>query len=339
MAVNDMANRPSVERSGTGTCGPEPEAFRVRDLVVELELDPALRTPGDQDPEATERVWKQTVDEIAFHMARSTSVVVRGCPQQLRLKFSKALMALQFGDLGQRCQWLEGSLYAASQDDPEEEIPAHMVTTLEEFIDQVQDGAVCGNFLDGKDGTPSPPLWATPLFQSTAAWNHTMHLRFSQKGKKKKDDDVEIDGGGPRVIRAAIWTSQGWRLLTHSGYITFPHHDCCGLCTYVVGNAGAKLWAIMRPKKAKCPNLLQELIETFRTATTPSAEGKYSDADIATVCLEEGDVMYVRLISIFLFSFIFKILGFKPQQYYTACIPPCHRFLVGVTSTTTKPCI
>ena len=161
----------------------------------------------------------------------------------------------------------------------------------------------------------TPPLWATPLFQFIAMWNHMMHLWFSQKGKKK-DNGVEINVGGPRMIQAAIWTLQGWRLLKHSRYITFPHHDCCGLCTYVVENAGAKLWVIMCLKKAKYPILLQELIEMFQTATSPSAEGKYSNADIATVCLKEGDVMYVKLISIFLFSFIFKIPGFKPCVIY-----------------------
>lgn len=207
MTVNDMASRPSVEASGSGACSPDPDAFWVRDLILELELDPVLRTPGDYDAEVTERVWKRTLDEVSFHMARGTSVVVRRCPPQVRLSFSKESMALQFGNLGQRCQWIEGSLYAASQDDVEAMLPFHMITTLEDFIDQAEDPTVCGNFLDGKDTNPCPPLWATPLFDSTTAWNHTMHLRFRQTVKKKKDQPVEIDDGGPRVIRAPTWSS------------------------------------------------------------------------------------------------------------------------------------
>ncbi|KAG6374927.1 hypothetical protein JVT61DRAFT_3672 [Boletus reticuloceps] len=262
---------------------------------------------------------------------------MRKCPPQFKLMFSKELMMLQFGNLGQHCQWIEGTLYVANQDDTEEPILTHMTMTLEELIDQVEDTTVCGNFLDGKDMTPSPPLWAVPLFQSTTAWNNTMHLQFSQKAKKRRELYVEIDEGGPKAIRAATWTSQGWRLLTHTGYITFPHHNCCRMCTYVVGNAGAKLWAILQLKqKDDCPTLLRDLIEAFQRATTPSEDGKYTNANIATVCLEEGDVMYVALISFFFFVLIPAPPGFKPWWYYTVCTLQCHQISVVVISTTTK---
>lgn len=302
MLVKEISKCASVERSGSGACGPDPDAFQVQDLVVELEIDPVLRTPGDHESEATEQAWKRTVEEISFYMARSTSVVVRGCTPQLRIRFSKASLALHFGNLGQRCQWIEGTLYAAEQDDSETTIPIHMITSMEEFIDMVEDTSSCGNYLDGKDMNPCPPFWATPLFHSTDAWNHSMHLRFSQQARKKIQQPVKIEPGGPRVIRSPTWSSQGWRLATHPGFVTFPHHDCCGMCTYVVGNAGCKLWAVMRPKRKDCPSSLQGLVEAFQRATTTSEEGAYPDADIATVCLEEGDVMYVDLL---LFYFIY----------------------------------
>ncbi|KAG6371345.1 hypothetical protein JVT61DRAFT_9541 [Boletus reticuloceps] len=122
-------------------------------------------------------------------MAQSTSVVIRGCTPQIRLRFSKASMALQFGNLAQRCQWLEGTLLVVNEqeDNPASLVPVHMVMSLENFIDLVTDTAVCGNYLDGKDLNPCPPLWVTPLFDSTNAWNQKMHLRFSQPPKRKKD--------------------------------------------------------------------------------------------------------------------------------------------------------
>ncbi|KAG6374921.1 hypothetical protein JVT61DRAFT_3664 [Boletus reticuloceps] len=67
------------------------------------------------------------------------------------------------------------------------------------------------------------------------------------------------------------------------------------MCTYVVANTGAKLWATMQPKHRKCPSSLQGLVEVFKTATTHSEQGRFSDADIAMVCLEEGDMMYIDL--------------------------------------------
>ena len=83
MTVRGMASRPSMEHSGSRACGPEPEPFWVQDLVHEIELDHVLRNPEDYDSEATEQVWKQTVDEIAFHTAWSTLVMVQKCSPQL----------------------------------------------------------------------------------------------------------------------------------------------------------------------------------------------------------------------------------------------------------------
>lgn len=35
---------------------------------------------------------------------------------------------------------------------------------------------------------------------------------------------------------------RGWDLLTHGGFLTYPHHDAAGLCTYVTVQCGTKLW-------------------------------------------------------------------------------------------------
>ncbi|KAF8449185.1 hypothetical protein L210DRAFT_3640789 [Boletus edulis BED1] len=96
----------------------------------------------------------------------------------------------------------------------------------------------------------------------------------------------------PKVIRSGTWSSQGWRLVTHPGYLTLPHHDCCGMGTYVIGNSGAKLWAVMHPKWDVCPSSFKGLLRSLTIASELSPEDEFSDADIATVFLEEGDVMF-----------------------------------------------
>ncbi|KAG8220308.1 hypothetical protein J3R82DRAFT_3500 [Butyriboletus roseoflavus] len=166
--------------------------------------------------------------------------------------------------------------------------------TMERFIDLVEDPTVCRNFLDSKDTNPSPPMWVMPLLNSTFAWNHTMHLQFTQstQKKKKKPSKVVVGEQGPSVIHSGTWTSQGWRLVTHPGFITFPHCDCSGMCTYIIGNSGAKIWAVMCPKRVLCPDSSEQLSEILRHAITMSLEGRFSEADVATVCLEEGDIMF-----------------------------------------------
>ncbi|KAG6370433.1 hypothetical protein JVT61DRAFT_12048 [Boletus reticuloceps] len=96
----------------------------------------------------------------------------------------------------------------------------------------------------------------------------------------------------PKVIHSGTWTSQGWRLVSHPGYITLPHHDCCGMGTYVIGNAGAKIWAVMRPKCDICPSSLKGLKNHLAIAAEIDKEGVFSEMDIATICLEEGDMMF-----------------------------------------------
>lgn len=287
----ELARCPSVERSGSDHCRPEPESFRVNDLVVELELNPVLTATDKYDEDTVEAAWEGMLREIRWYLGRSTSVVIRGWTQALSMKFSKRSIAHHFGSLGNRCQWVDGVQFAASRE-AEEERPFHQVTTMERFVDLIKDTNTCGNFLDGKDTNPCPPTWMTPLLDSTTAWNQTLHLSGRPTaGKRKERSGVTIEAQGPSVIRCGTWTSPGWRLLTHPGFVTFPHHDCCGWCTYVIGNSGAKIWGVMRPKRPICPSSLPELREVFRRAMAQSQEGSFPDAAVATVCLEAGDIM------------------------------------------------
>ncbi|KAG6372927.1 hypothetical protein JVT61DRAFT_6961 [Boletus reticuloceps] len=64
------------------------------------------------------------------------------------------------------------------------------------------------------------------------------------------------------------------------------------VCMYVVGNDGAKMWAVIRPKRDVCPKSLEGLSEVLDTTATLSSEGLFLDADIAMVCLERGDTMF-----------------------------------------------
>jgi hypothetical protein len=168
----------------------------------------------------------------------------------------------------------------------------HRTTTLKEFFDLADDVTVCGNFLDAKNVNPIPPVWTVPIFNSTTAWNETMHLRFTQKvmPRTKKELSLVPEEAVPTSIQTPTWTSLGWRLVTHPGFLTLAHHDCCGMGTYVIGNAGCKLWAVLRPKKTECNASNDTLRDVFEHALDLT-DGTYRHADMATVCLEEGDIM------------------------------------------------
>ncbi|KIK74496.1 hypothetical protein PAXRUDRAFT_29162, partial [Paxillus rubicundulus Ve08.2h10] len=216
LIVKDLAQRVSLERSGDSgleLCDSDPESFRVRDLVAEVELDDVLRRPGEHDPDVVEEAFARILVEINSRLGQSTLVVVWSLDPGLRLRFSKPSVALHCGDLGQRCHWLDGVLYSM-QEPGSDPIEVHRTTTMEDFLDMANDPSVCGNFLDGKDLVPNPPTWTRPSFDSTTAWNQTIHLKF---GKKSKEEEVTIEEAQPSFINSQTWTSQGWRLMTHSG--------------------------------------------------------------------------------------------------------------------------
>lgn len=289
--VKALAGCPSVERSASEPCSSDPYTFRINDLITEIELDEVLRSPHQHDANMVASKWKELVETIKSHMSRSTSVVVRGgWAPQLSLEFSKVSVAMQFGgDVGFRCQWVDGFILAANRDREKHLENYHKTTTMARFIEQVEDTSVCGNFLDGKDMNQTPPLWAKPVFDSATAWGHTVHLRWL-KGADEHGAP-EFEENPPTAIRSETWTSQGWKLVTHPGYVTIPHHDCCGMGTYVIGNVGSKVWAVVRPKRRACATLMKDLHACMSNAMDLSEDGDFSNADVATVCLGEGDVM------------------------------------------------
>lgn len=291
--IEELASRPSLERSDSGSvkCTSDADAFRVGDLVVEIELDEALRRPGLVDEATLEKKWKTLIETIRAHMSRSTAVVIRRWTPELSLQFSKMSMALQFGELGMRCQWSDGCSLARNR---EKKVKSeyHKVTTMSEFIELAEDPTVCGNFLDGKNLNAGIPMWARPLLDSNNAWEHTMHLRFVQQAATKDHvPGIQFEDAPPEVIRSGTWTSQGWRLVTHGGYFTHFHHDCCGLGTHVMGDVGGKVWAILRAKQNACPSSVKELRKCMTNAVELSPDGRFPDADIAVVCLDAEDIM------------------------------------------------
>ncbi|KAG9309152.1 hypothetical protein JVU11DRAFT_10862 [Chiua virens] len=273
------------------SCHKDQESTIVTKLAQSRSSERSGSEHCEYDEERIQSTWTHLTDQIRSFLRESTSVVVRGWTPELSMTLSKQNMLNRFGDLGQRCQWVDGSIVAANRES-ETTVDVHKTTTLKQFVDLTESPQVCGNFLDSKDVNPNHPWWIDPLMDSTMAWNQTLYLRLTQTSNKRNEPRLNVTTEGPFFVPAATWSSQGWRLVTHPGFVTFPHHDCCGLCTYVVGNLGAKIWGIIRPKRTLCPTSCENLKKVFDQAAWPSQGTFFSDADVATICLEEGDVMF-----------------------------------------------
>jgi hypothetical protein len=255
------------------------------ELVTVLELDDVLRNPKSYSKDHVYESTNRLIKTINTNMAESRAVVVRGWNRDLPSDFTPESLRLHMGHLGQSAQWTDGITLARNRDITNPEV-YHKTTSLEEFVSGIDRTDICGNWLDSKNIHPTAPFFATPIFDSTTAWNHTFRITCESKKKNYHVNHSE----SPETIRAANWSGPGWRLVTHPGFLTWPHFDCCGFSTYAVAEEGCKLWAVMRPRTAECqtewnnvPDLYEKILET-------GPDGLYP-CDMEVMVLERGDVM------------------------------------------------
>jgi hypothetical protein len=85
-----------------------------------------------------------------------------------------------------------------------------------------------------------------------------------------------------------MWRQQAWELHTHGGFLTYPHHDASGLCTYVFTRSGIKIWCYQRPNIAN-----YETRKDFFKALDGigSPDGYKSLQEVGTFLLEPGSLL------------------------------------------------
>lgn len=66
---------------------------------------------------------------------------------------------------------------------------------------------------------------------------------------------------GPGAMSFDNWRCQGWDILTHGGFLTYPLHSA--MCTYVIPRVGTKMFFFMRVKKDVGVNTSDELFKLF----------------------------------------------------------------------------
>ena len=54
----------------------------------------------------------------------------------------------------------------------------------------------------------------------------------------KSSKGVESGLVGPQLMHFDNWRGSGWDVITHGGFLTYPHHDAAGLLTFSYMRAG-----------------------------------------------------------------------------------------------------
>jgi hypothetical protein len=122
---------------------------------------------------------------------------------------------------------------------------------------------------------------------NSTALELTLRGTYKLQGKKKVT--------GPRALSFETWSQQSWDLYTHGGFLTYPHHDNSGLCTYVFPRSGAKIWTFIRPNLSEFSGINDIFLEWDKLAFF---EGYNSVAKMGTVLIEPGDVLQVIPLSL-----------------------------------------
>lgn len=97
---------------------------------------------------------------------------------------------------------------------------------------------------------------------------------------------------GPQTMHFDSWRSGGWDVMTHAGFLTYPHHDAGGLLTFSYVRTGAKLWGYVQLDDVD--NEDQGMVITRWTDyySTPMATETYNkNVKIGTIVLEPGSIL------------------------------------------------
>ena len=82
----------------------------------------------------------------------------------------------------------------------------------------------------------------------------------------------------------------GWDLLTHGGFLTYPHHNAAGLCTYVTMQSGSKIWGYLDTPNSH--NVDEEtLFRDLNNIFHNNINLDFMKYKVATILLQHGDTL------------------------------------------------
>ena len=85
-----------------------------------------------------------------------------------------------------------------------------------------------------------------------------------------------------------------WALLTHAGFVTYPHKDADGVCTWVYAHQGVKIWGILKPtcETTRCSK--EDLFQAHDKMISPPGEWTWEqNSSMYTMFLAAGDLLWV----------------------------------------------
>jgi len=95
-----------------------------------------------------------------------------------------------------------------------------------------------------------------------------------------------------QVIRLdSIFTGQ-WKLLCHAGFVTYPHINANGLCSWIYAHHSIKIWTVLEPKYTYKHDTRNKLIEFHKSLYGAPHNWSFKEnCNMYTTFLEPGSVL------------------------------------------------
>ena len=83
-----------------------------------------------------------------------------------------------------------------------------------------------------------------------------------------------------------------WNLLTHPGFVTYPHKDANDLCTWIYAHQGVKVWGILRPTYNAEKGSKEDVFKAHDAMVRPPADLSWdNESEMYTIFLAAGDLL------------------------------------------------
>ena len=95
---------------------------------------------------------------------------------------------------------------------------------------------------------------------------------------------------GVQTVSTDVDRVRGWDLLTHGGFVTYPHHDASGLATFVNVRSGSKIWAYI-DTPGSSQKTLEEIAPMWDEIFSDNIELAFKKYNIGVLLLKPGDTL------------------------------------------------
>ncbi|KAI5982790.1 hypothetical protein F5J12DRAFT_900032 [Pisolithus orientalis] len=154
------------------------------------------------------------------------------------------------------------------------------------FIELADNENTCMNLLDFPNTQPEVPIFLRQLSNNVNTKTMTMNDVYLPHSGKNTGKSYY----GVQAVLGDVKRLHGWDLLMHGGFVTYPHHDAAGLCTYITVQSGSKIWGYFDTPGSQDAST-ENLFKAWDNIFADNVNLKFHKYPLRTIHLQCGDTL------------------------------------------------